>query len=133
MIETSLVIGIGSNVTDREFKVTKAIEALCGAFRKANVSAVYESAPFSGQGEQYVNAVFAGVTNMSMTDVIEFLKQTEAEAGRNSISSLEGQVELDLDLVIWDGRIVRPKDFERPYFNVGYRQLLADGAFQYNV
>ena len=70
---------------------------------------------------------------MSMADVTEFLKQTESEAGRDSISDLEGRVELDLDLVIWDGRIVRPKDFERLYFNIGYRQLLADGAFQYSV
>lgn len=133
MIETPLVVGIGSNVTDREFKVRKAIETLCTMFRKANVSAVYESAPFSGQGEPYMNAVFSGVTNMSMADVTEFLKQTEADAGRDSIASLEGRVELDLDLVIWDGRIVRPKDFERLYFNIGYRQLLADGAFQYSV
>lgn len=133
MIETSLVVGIGSNVADRENKVTRAIEALRGAFRRVNVSDVYESAPFSGQGDPYTNAVFAGITTMSMSDVIEFLKQTEADAGRNSASSREGQVELDLDLVIWDGRIVRPKDFERLYFNVGYRQLLANGVFQYNA
>lgn len=133
MIDTPVIIGIGSNVTDREFKVTKAIETLCGVFKKAAVSSVYESAPFSGTGDPYMNAVFAGVTNMSMADVTDLLKQTEVEAGRDAISRIEGRVELDLDLVVWDGRIVRPKDFARPYFNVGYRELLAEGAFQYNA
>jgi hypothetical protein len=41
-----------------------------------------------------------------------------------------GQVSIDLDLVIFDSRILRPKDFERHYFNIGYRELLANGSFQ---
>ena len=133
MIESSLVVGIGSNVIDQEYKVQQAIEALCSMFKRAKFSDAYKSPPLSGVGDHYTNAVFAGVTSMSMADVTDFLKQTEVDAGRDAVSRAEGRVDIDLDLVIWDGRIVRPKDFGRIYFNIGYRQLLADGAFQYNV
>nr|MBD5376576.1 2-amino-4-hydroxy-6-hydroxymethyldihydropteridine diphosphokinase [Bacteroides sp.] len=133
MNKTALVVGIGSNTTDREFRMQSAIEALCGKFTDANVSAVYETQAVNGHDAPYFNAVFSGMTTMTMEDVIVWLKEQERLAGRNELENIEGQVHLDLDLVIWDGRIVRPADFDRTYFNIGYRQLLAEGAFQYNV
>ncbi len=133
MNSTPLVIGIGSNTTDRQFRVEKALEALCGKFTKASMSDIYESPAFNGKDDPYVNAVFSGFTNMSIDDVKAWLKETEKEAGRDQIETFEGHVVLDLDLVIWDRRIIRPTDFDRPYFNVGYRQLLAAGAFQYDI
>lgn len=133
MNATPLVVGIGSNTTDREFRVQQAIEALCGNFTDAHVSDVYESPAFNGKDDPYMNAVFAGMTTLDMDSVIAWLKELEKNAGRTEISSIEGHVKLDLDLVLWDRRIIRPADFDRPYFNVGYRQLLASGAFQYDV
>ena len=133
MNTTPLVVGIGSNTTDREFRVQQAIEALCGKFTDAHVSDVYESPAFNGKDDPYMNAVFAGMTTLDLDSAIAWLKELEKNSGRNQIDSIEGHVALDLDLVLWDRRIIRPTDFDRPYFNVGYRQLLAAGAFQYDV
>lgn len=133
MNSTPLVVGIGSNTPDREFRVQQAIEALGNRLTNVKVSDVYESDAINGKDAVYCNAVLAATTTLSMGDTIDLLKELEQEAGRTAIDSIEGVVVLDLDLVIWDRRIVRPSDFDRPYFNRGYRQLLASGAFQYHV
>jgi 7,8-dihydro-6-hydroxymethylpterin-pyrophosphokinase len=67
---------------------------------------------------------------MDYDTVVKFLKDWEAECGRTQVDTLEGIIPIDLDLVIWDEHIKRPKDFERHYFNLGYRELLAKGAYE---
>ena len=50
--------------------------------------------------------------------------------GRTQVDTLEGIIPIDLDLVIWNQHIKRPKDFERHYFNQGYRELLSKGSYE---
>ena len=71
-----------------------------------------------------------GLSTLSQDDLVARLKKWEADHGRTQMKTFEGVIPIDIDLVIWDSRILRPRDFERHYFNVGYRQLLAQGAFQ---
>lgn len=130
---TSFVIGLASNTDDAEFQMEQAVQSLQTIFKKASVSSFYQSASISGDGSTYTNAVMAGLTEMSHNELSEKLKKLELKQGRDEQSRREKRVPLDLDLVIWDGRIERQNDFEQPYFNRGYRELLADGAFQYQL
>ena len=130
---TSFVIGLASNTDDAEFQMEQAVQTLQTIFRKSSVSNFYPSASISGDGSTYTNAVMAGLTEMSHNELSEKLKKLELKHGRDEQARREKRVTLDLDLVIWDGRIERQNDFEQPYFNRGYRELLADGAFQYQL
>lgn len=130
---TSFVIGLASNTDDAEFQMEQAVQTLQTIFRKSSVSNFYQSASISGDGSTYTNAVMAGLTEMSHNELSEKLKKLELKHGRDEQARREKRVALDLDLVIWDGRIERQNDFEQPYFNRGYRELLADGAFQYQL
>lgn len=130
---TSFVIGLASNTDDAEFQMEQAVQTLQTIFRKSSVSNFYQSASISGDGSTYTNAVMAGLTEMSHNELSEKLKKLELKHGRDGQARREKRVTLDLDLVIWDGRIERQNDFEQPYFNRGYRELLADGAFQYQL
>lgn len=130
---TSFVIGLASNTDDAEFQMEQAVQTLQTIFRKSSVSNFYQSASISGDGSTYTNAVMAGLTEMSHNELSEKLKKLELKHGRDEQARREKRVTLDLDLVIWDGRIERQNDFEQPYFNCGYRELLADGAFQYQL
>lgn len=127
---TPCTIGLGSNTEDREYQITKAIEYLLGSLNKCAVSSVYESDAFNGKDKPYLNAVVHGYSSHTYVDTIKILKTWEAEHGRTMEQTLEGIIPIDLDLVIWDSRIMRQKDFDRHYFNQGYRELLAKGAFQ---
>ena len=130
---TSFVIGLASNTDDAEFQMEQAVQTLQTIFRKSSVSNFYQSASISGDGSTYTNAVMAGLTEMSHNALSEKPKKLELKHGRDEQARREKRVTLDLDLVIWDGRIERQNDFEQPYFNRGYRELLADGAFQYQL
>ncbi len=128
--EKSCTIGLGSNTDDRKYQIERAIEHLCGYFDKCTVSSVYELEAFNGKDKPYLNTVMHGQTRHDYESVIRFLKKWEAECGRTQTESVEGIISIDLDLVIWDGQIKRPRDFERIYFNKGYRELLAQGAYE---
>ena len=123
-------IGLGSNTPDREYQITQAIEHICGYLSNCAVSSVYESEAVNGRDKPYLNAVIHGFTQHDCDTVVKFLKEWEAECGRTEISSIEGIIPIDLDLVIWNYSIKRPKDFERHYFNLGYRELLAKGVYE---
>ncbi len=127
---TPCTIGLGSNTVDREYQITQATEYICSILHKCSVSSVYESEAFNGKDKPYLNEVIYGLSPISQEDLVRHLKDWEALHGRTQVKTLEGVIPIDLDLVIWDSRIERPKDFERHYFNVGYRELLAKGTYQ---
>lgn len=127
---TPCTIGLGSNTSDREYQITQATEFICGILHDCSVSSVYESPAFNGKDDPYLNEVIHGMSPIGYDELIRQLKDWEALHGRTQVKTLEGQIPIDLDLVIWDSRILRPKDFERHYFNRGYRELLASGSYQ---
>lgn len=127
---TPCTIGLGSNTADRDSQIARATEFICGLLHNCSVSSVYESEACNGKDAPYLNAVIHGVSPMSEEVLMKHLKEWEILQGRTPAKTLEGQIPIDLDLVIWDSRILRPRDFERHYFNMGYRELLAAGAYQ---
>jgi len=129
MESNSCTIGLGSNTPDREEQIKRAISHISGYLSKFDVSSVYESEAFNGKDKPYFNAVIQGYTSEGYDNLIAILKDWESSCGRTKTDSAAGIVPIDLDLVIWNQHIVRPKDFERHYFNRGYRELLSKGAY----
>ncbi len=122
-------IGFGSNAPDREKNVRRAIDYISERLTDVKVSSIYDTPAVSGDGSTYTNAVLHGRTSMSSEQLVTLLKDYETMEGRASSHEQEGVVVIDLDLVIYDSRILRPRDFERHYFNRGYSELLANGAY----
>ena len=127
---TPCTIGVGSNSADREERVNRAIEQVSKFLTRCSVSSVYESDAINGKDAPYLNAVIHGLSPVNSTALVKFLKDWEIQEGRGQDDVAKGEVSIDLDLVIYESRILRPKDFERHYFNIGYRELLANGSFQ---
>lgn len=123
-------ISLGSNSYDRESKIKEGIEILKGYLSNAQVSSIYETNASNGTDMPYLNAVIHGETSHAPDEIVGHLKHLEKEAGRTPELKREGIVPLDLDLIIYDNRILRPEDFQKHYFNKGYRQLLSKGAFE---
>lgn len=122
-------IGLASNTPDRAEQIERAIDFLKSMLTQVTVSEIYEADAFNGKDKPYLNAVVHGKSQFGYDNTVTRLKAYEVSQGRTDERSASGEVPIDLDLVIWDSRIRRPKDFERPYFNKGYSELLAKGAF----
>ena len=119
-MEHQSVISLGSNIVGREESVMVALTALREICSDGVDSGVYLTRPVSGVGDDYANAVFCGCYYGDPQELTARLKQMEVMAGRDEAARERGEVPIDLDLVMVDGVVVRPKDFARDYFIRGY-------------
>lgn len=118
------VLSIGSNSSDRYEKMSMAIERLNSLLNIEAASSVYETLPWGGGDKLYINCVMAGTTSMDMECLIEMTKELEKQCGRDEEAKKQGIVPIDLDIVIWNDTVLRPKELGRDYFVTGYRQIV---------
>lgn len=116
-----LVIGVGSNSLDKERCMAQAIGLLEKMLTGMKCSAIYSTKALNGVDADYLNAVVIGDCEMQVDEAVLHLKTLEKECGRVPGQS---RVSMDLDLVMADGKVLRPKDMEREYFQRGYRELM---------
>jgi 7,8-dihydro-6-hydroxymethylpterin-pyrophosphokinase len=79
--------------------------------------------PPKGECAMYLNTVCVARSEMALDDVQVFLKQTETEMGRLRGAEAQGHVAIDMDLVEWNGEILRPKDAEQDYYQTCLKDL----------
>lgn len=118
-----VVVSIGSNFGDRKSMVGMAIDWLSKELSDFRSSRIYETPSEGHVGSNYMNAVCEGVTRMSRENLENLCKEYERCAGRDSECRAKGNVPIDLDIVIYDGEVVRPTDYRRSFFKIGFGEL----------
>lgn len=118
-----VLLSIGSNAPDRARRMEEAIGWLCGELHDCSASPVYETPEYSGRYPAYFNCVAEGLTAFGADEFNRRLKDYERSCGRTAESKLTGVVPVDFDLVMFNGDMLRPVEFGREYFAIGYRML----------
>lgn len=116
-------ISLGSNVPDARRLIAEACERLKLILDEMTVSEPYVTPALGQPAPDYTNCVVRGLTALTVDEIEQFCKQTEADLGRRRLPGKK-LVEIDLDLIIVADRIIRPTDFNRSYFRRGYLALL---------
>lgn len=121
-----ICVSVGSNADDAYEMVRSALKFLGQFMRGARVSTIYTTPAVNGCGLIYHNAVAIGMVDIPTERVVCLFKEWESENGRNREVADDGRciVAIDLDVVMVNGVVVREKDFEREYFQRGYRELI---------
>ncbi len=96
---------------------------LMSNFDNVTVSDIYEMEAINGVDAPYLNAVAIASTDSPPEAITAKLKQWEKECGRTPSSKSVGIIPMDLDLIIWNGTILRPREFNRAYFSRGYNEI----------
>ncbi len=108
-------LGIGSNVADAIYRIEKALELLsergCLVVARSDIYQV---------SEPYFNIVAKVRTAMSFNDLLTLSKNIESLLGRLPHDKGDKVVPLDIDIVVFDGQLIRESDFNAAYFSVGY-------------
>lgn len=118
----SYYIGIGSTYLENEKKIKMLLRTSL-PFNTLTFSSFYES---DGVGcstpLRYLNAVVRIETFVSVPEIVHSLKEIEREAGRTPLNKRD--IPLDLDLVLVEEKVLRPKDFSQSYFQKGYQEVI---------
>lgn len=121
-----VVISLGSNVEDRMARVAAAMTWIQSILRSSACSGIYETDDFHPTGRKYCNAVVAGYIDMTADEIETMTLRYERDSGRDDSARLRGDVPIDIDLVICNGRVLRANDMEREYFLKGYLEIGAE-------
>lgn len=119
----TVVVSLGSNYGDRRGNVSKALDWFKLSFSDCEASDIYETPEIHGIGSPYMNAVCVCKVACERTELEAALKQYEKDNGRDASARARGDVPVDIDIVIWNGEVVRPKDFACNFFRIGLRTL----------
>ncbi len=118
------LISLASNTPDKQSQMRKAFEELREMGIIAEASSIYETAPWGNPNQKnYLNAVAQINTTIGYDELNDTLKKQEKAHGRTPDSKRTGEIPLDIDIVVWNGEILRPKDYNRDYFKIGLEEL----------
>ena len=119
-----VVVSLGSNYGERRHHIERAVRQMKILLGDRRVSDIYETPEIHGVGAPYLNAVIIGETRHPYDVVHAMTKVWEKAQGRSDEMRARGDVPVDIDIVVWDGEVIRRRDFEQTFFKIGYDQLI---------
>lgn len=120
MMMNRFIISIGSNCSCAADRVGEAIDFLSGILVDFRCSSIYSTPSVKNDGTIYFNAVAEGATNSTEEEFNAMLKEYECRCGRVRGGNT---VVIDLDIVVANGIVKRPRDYSRDYFIIGFTEF----------
>lgn len=109
------VVLLGSNVA--------CGKEIIESFIQRSGDMIIKSSEIYRDNNNYYNSVIQIVTSLSMNELVARFKTEERNNGRLPDSKATGIIPLDIDIVIFNGCVIRSNDYNQPYFQRGYKQL----------
>ena len=123
MDEHHCLLCMGSN-TDRSAQLSVARKALCATFPNIHFGEMMETEAIgSGFHSPFSNQLARFSTTLSPDSVHDIFKELERRSGRIPEDKSLGVVKLDIDLLVFDNRVLKPEDMEREYIRRGISVL----------
>ncbi len=120
-------VGLGSNIGNRVMNLRSAIKRIkrhedINLLRR---SSFYKTKPVGGSPGQrdYLNGVLEITTDLSPIELLEYLQQVEIDVGRVR-STRWGPRKIDLDIVLYGGRIVEDDKLVIPHPRMHEREFV---------
>jgi 2-amino-4-hydroxy-6-hydroxymethyldihydropteridine diphosphokinase len=126
-VNERVYIGLGSNLGCREERLIAALESLrrIDGVAVLRVSSLYESAPVGPPQPRYLNAVTELACDLTPQRLLTILQQIELEQGRERAERW-GARTLDLDVLLWEGRIVAEPLLQIPHLGLHRRRFVLE-------
>lgn len=116
-------ICIGSNFNRKE-NIRLARQRLTELFPSIRFAKEMETKPlFFSNPDFFINQVASFLTENEEDKVTGRLKAIELEVGRRPEDKAAEIVRLDIDLLMYDDKVIKPKDLKRDYIQKGLDEL----------
>jgi 2-amino-4-hydroxy-6-hydroxymethyldihydropteridine diphosphokinase len=127
-------LSLGSNLGDRAKNLGKAISSLAPKVQPLIQSSIYQTEPW-GYSDQpnFLNQVVKAETTLDPFDLLDHLKATEAQLGRQETFRFGPRL-IDIDILLYDDLIVNtpkltiphPRIFERAFVLIPLSEIAPD-------
>ena len=127
MIEFHLAyLSLGSNIHP-EINLTRAVQMLSQHGEILNISSVWESEPVGGSGRNYLNACLAYKTIQSQEHLkAKTIHAIETSLGRRRTDDKYAPRTIDIDLIIFDDKIISGRWLAQAFVVVPLAEVLPD-------
>jgi len=119
-------VGIGSNVGDRKDNFLEALNRLTKLpdTKVIKESSLYESEPLGDAKEWYVNGAIQIETRLKPDVLLLKFKNIERAMGRKKVKKRWGSRIIDLDILLYDGLILKKKNLRIPHPEIQNRKFV---------
>ena len=108
-------LGIGTNLGDRKRNLQEARAALSQRLEILKESSIYQTAPWGYLDQPaFLNQVIEVQTALSSLNLLDFLKQTETQLGRQANFRFGPRL-IDLDILFYGNRIIQTPRLQVPH------------------
>ena len=121
----TVYLGLGTNLGDRLANLRMALARLQTLARLEEVSSLYETQP-QGVSDQplFLNAVCRVSTGLEPQALLRFLKNVERETGRQPGGERWGPRPIDLDILLYDDRVLDAPELTVPHPRLAERAFV---------
>lgn len=117
-------LALGTNLGDRAAQLREALERLAPDVRIARVSSLYETAPWGVTDQpRFLNMAVEGETALEPVELLGRLKTIERAMGRTGGVRYGPRV-IDLDILLYDERVLREERLELPHPRLAERRFV---------
>ena len=121
----TVYLGLGANIGNREANLRMALRGLTRMARVEAVSSLYETDPIgSVQQPAFYNAVCRIETGLEPMSLLRFLKSLEHEIGRRPGGPTGGPRSIDLDILLYEDRVLESADLTIPHPRLAERAFV---------
>lgn len=119
-----LILCLGSN-RERERNIKRAAERLRASFVSARFAPAVYTAPVGCLSPvPFLNQVVIVYTAFPLEACRRLIKSIEVELGRTAADKATGRVPIDIDILSWNGHVLKADDWARDYVVAGLRYLV---------
>ena len=111
-----VAIALGSNLGNRRRFLRQAVDRIGAVVRVVRVSSLFETDPVDAPAgsPRFLNAVVVGLTRLAPPELLAALQRIEHQIGRRR-GVVHAPRVIDLDLILYDARIVRSPALTIPH------------------
>lgn len=113
------IVSVGTNINP-EYNLQRSKEILVAEMAFLGEATVIKTAPDGFQDQpDFLNGAYIIGTDLSYEEFNQYLKNIEKRMGRVKGPIKSGPRCIDLDIIIWDGKVVHSDYDEKKYYVIG--------------
>ena len=117
------LVCLGSN-SEARLHLENAHAAFVRLFHEVRLGAIVRTVAEGDIAQpDYLNQAATFITDLACNEVKALLKTIEKENGRKPEDKQNGSVPLDIDLLIYDDKQLKPSDLSKKYVQLALQQL----------